>query len=102
MRQSDAMLRRNALEIELMPPTWVTLEQLARFPDVAAALVATRARTPERFVTRWGKTPEGGVALWHGDCGYESGDATLVGARHRLCMYAASWYYERTPPADRS
>jgi 8-oxo-dGTP pyrophosphatase MutT (NUDIX family) len=95
MRPGDAMRRRNALEIELMPPTWVTLEQLAGFPDVASALVATRARSPERFVTRLGKTPEGGVALWHGDSGYESGDATLLGARHRLCMYSTSWRYER-------
>src|SRR5262245_12620940 len=105
MRPGDAMRRRNELEIELMPPTWVTLEQLARFPDVASALVATQNGTPERFVTRWAKTSEGGVALWHGDSGYESGDANLVGARHRLCMYATSWRYERTVPtplSDRS
>ena len=32
MRPADAMKRRNALEIELMPPTWVTLDRLAAFP----------------------------------------------------------------------
>ena len=95
MRPAEAMRRRNALEIELLPPTWVTLDRLGSFPDVASALADARTRSPERFVTRVGKTPEGGVALWHGDAGYESGDATLPGARHRLFM-AATWRYERS------
>jgi 8-oxo-dGTP pyrophosphatase MutT (NUDIX family) len=42
---------RTALEhwrggrLKLMPPTWVTLEQLAELPDVAAALAAAQRRT---------------------------------------------------------
>jgi 8-oxo-dGTP pyrophosphatase MutT (NUDIX family) len=95
MRPADALRRRNALEIEVLPPTWVTLERLATFPDVASALADARACTPERFVTRFAQTPEGGVALWHGDAGYECGDATLPGTRHRLCMFATGWRYER-------
>ncbi len=36
------------------------------------------------------------VALWHGDAGYETGDATAEGPRHRLVMSnTAPWTYER-------
>jgi 8-oxo-dGTP pyrophosphatase MutT (NUDIX family) len=95
MRPAHALERRDALEIELMPPTYVTLDRLAAFPDVASALAGARDSTPERFVTRFAQTTEGGVALWHGDAGYESGDAACTGARHRLWMLASGWRYER-------
>jgi len=96
LRPADALARRNALAIELAPPTWVTLEWLATHADVAGALAAARAGEPERFATRVALTPEGAVALWGGDAGYESEDATLPGARHRLLMLKTGWRYERS------
>ena len=36
------------------------------------------------------------VVLWHGDAGYEDGDAGRAGPRHRLAMFTAGWVYERT------
>lgn len=95
MLPADAMQRRDALEIEVLPPTWVTLARLAEYPDVGAALSDARRREPDRFVTRFAQTPEGGVALWAGDAGYEQGDATLPGPRHRLAMFPSGWRYER-------
>ena len=36
------------------------------------------------------------MALWHGDAGYEDGDAERPGARHRLRMpKRGEWIYER-------
>ena len=96
MRPGHALEQRDALEIELMPPTYVTLVRLAAFADVATALADARACIPERFVTRFAPSPEGGIALWHGDAGYESGDATCEGARHRLWMLSSGWRYERS------
>ena len=96
MRPADAMRRRNALEIELLPPTWVTLERLASYRDVAGALADSRGRTPERFATRIASTPGGSMTLWEGDAGYETGDAELPGARHRLWMLRSGWRYERS------
>ena len=46
MAPGDAMTKRNALEIELSPPTWITLEQLARFSSVAEAMTELSARPP--------------------------------------------------------
>jgi 8-oxo-dGTP pyrophosphatase MutT (NUDIX family) len=95
MGPEEALHRRDAQEIELAPPTFVTLVELARTASVEAALAAARARTPERFTTRIGKTEGGMVALWHGDAGYEAGDAARAGPRHRLWMLDAGWRYER-------
>jgi 8-oxo-dGTP pyrophosphatase MutT (NUDIX family) len=96
MRPADALARRNALEIELAPPTWVTLEALALHADVASVLAAAGAREPERFETRVALTDDGPVTLWAGDAGYDSGDAAHPGARHRLTMAKSGWRYERT------
>src|SRR5262245_59505857 len=95
MRPDEALRRRDAQEIELAPPTFVTLVELAGFGAVAPALVAARARTPERFTTRIAKADGGVVALWHGDAGYEAGEAARPGPRHRLWMLDAGWRYER-------
>jgi 8-oxo-dGTP pyrophosphatase MutT (NUDIX family) len=95
MRPDEALRRRDAQEIELAPPTFVTIFELSRFGAVAPALAAARGRTPERYTTRIAAVEGGMVALWHGDAGYEAADASRPGARHRLWMLGAGWRYER-------
>lgn len=95
-RPGVVLERRDAGEIELAPPTWVTLHTLATHADVTGALDATRRSTIEHFTTRAALTDDGGVvAMWHGDAGYESGDAGAPGGRHRLWMVDTGWRYER-------
>ena len=96
MSPADAMRRRNALEIELLPPTWVTLERLASFADVASALAACRDCTPERFATRIASVPGGALTIWQGDAAYDTGDPDAAGPRNRLWMMPAGWRYERS------
>jgi 8-oxo-dGTP pyrophosphatase MutT (NUDIX family) len=95
---ASALARRDALEIELAPPTWVTLYTLSGHATVAAALDAVRASEPEHFTTKAVFTDEGVAVLWHGDAGYEDGDAAKEGPRHRLWMVDSGWRYERTDP----
>jgi len=95
MRPRQALERRDAGDIELAPPTFVTLFELARCGDVDAALAMARGRTPERFQTRICVSDAGPIALWHGDAGYESGAHDAAGARHRLSMRKDGWRYER-------
>ena len=95
MRPADALHRRDAGEIELAPPTWVTLHELSAWSDVRTALRAIGARTPERFTTRIARGDERIMALWHGDAGYGDGDVDRAGPRHRLCMGPSPWRYER-------
>ncbi|MBM4266927.1 MAG: NUDIX domain-containing protein [Deltaproteobacteria bacterium] len=95
MTPQSALLRRNAGEIELSPPTWITLEQLAVYVSVEDALAQARAASPERFETRIASVPGGIIAVYHGDAAYESGDPDAVGGRHRLWMLGDGWRYER-------
>jgi len=96
IRPAAALERQRAGEIELAPPTWVTLHELSQQQTVAECLTVVRSREPERFETRIAVGPEGPTALWHGDAGYANGDANAAGARHRLRMRADGWSYERT------
>lgn len=91
----EAMAKRNALEIELSPPTWITLEQLAAFETADEALEELAGREPEHFATRIALVEGGLVALYHGDAAYENGEPDTPGPRHRLWMVDDGWWYER-------
>lgn len=95
IRPHAAMEKRNAGAIELGPPTWITLEQLAPLSTVEGALAWARDNQPTRFATRIAGVDGGAVALYHGDAGYETSEADVPGGRHRLWMVADGWRYER-------
>jgi 8-oxo-dGTP pyrophosphatase MutT (NUDIX family) len=96
IRPEDALARHAAGEIDVVPPTWVTLHHLAQ--DVSEDAGSTQvdrllsrlaAGAVKVYQTRVGKDSEGHrVAMWRGDAGYEPWDATTPGARHRLVMAA--------------
>jgi 8-oxo-dGTP pyrophosphatase MutT (NUDIX family) len=96
MSVREALERRDAGEIELAPPTFVTLNRLANLASVEEAMQSVRESEPEFFATRISVTDEGPVAIWQGDAGYDDADALRPGARHRLAMCKSGWVYERT------
>lgn len=96
MSPAEALSRRDAGEIELAPPTWISLYDLTAHDRAEAALAASLQRQPERFETRIAVEQAGPTALWHGDAGWETGDAAARGGRHRLCMHPGRWRYERS------
>lgn len=96
MPPAEALARRDQGEIELAPPTFVTLFELSRCESVDRALAYTRSRVPERFQTVIAGVDGGAVALWHGDSGYEDATADRPGPRHRLWMLGEGWRYERS------
>jgi len=96
MTPAGALERRDAGDIEIAPPTFVSLFELSQWSSTDDALAAVAARTPERFATRIAVQAEGPVALWHGDAGWPQGDASAEGGRHRLAMARGGpWRYER-------
>jgi len=96
-----ALERHAAGEIDLAPPTWVTLHQLGRFATVDAALADLRAREPRYYQTRVAKRADGiRVAMWRGDAGYDDWNADIAGARHRLAMSPGGFVYENTVEPD--
>lgn len=93
---SDALQRHAAGEIDLVPPTWVTLHQLSKFENVADVFAVYKDREVEFFETHVAVREDGvRVAMWKGDVGYEGFDADLEGQRHRLVMAEDGFTYQR-------
>jgi 8-oxo-dGTP pyrophosphatase MutT (NUDIX family) len=95
IRPADALRRRDAGEIMIIPPTWVTLHTLALGKTVDDLLATMAAAEPAVYVTRIGRADGVGVSMWHGDAGYDDGDADKPGPRHRLVMDDNGWRLER-------
>ncbi len=96
MRPADAMTRRDGGEIELAPPTWMTLRRMASFATVAEALEVLDAEEPPFYETHMVRTDDGPVAMWTGDAGYEVDDPSLAGPRHRLTMVEGGYVFTDT------
>ena len=88
------MARREAGEIELAPPTWMTLWRLSGAASVEEAAAQSRGREPERFETHIVFGDDRMVAVWAGDAAYDSGDLDTPGPRHRLWMRKDGWHFE--------
>ena len=95
LRPAAALAARHAGEIELPPPTYVSLTTLAAFDSVAAALAFVREREPDVFFPKLEKVEGGYCSLYRGDAGYETASVAAPGQRHRLWMLRDGWRYER-------
>ena len=87
---------RDAGEIELAPPTWVTLNLLISFTNVEDALNELNAKDPMFYETHIAQSAKGPVAMWFGDAGYEKTDPDIVGNRHRLTMTRDGYHFEQS------
>lgn len=96
VRPAEMLARREAGEIQLVPPTVVTLHDLAPHADVDAALAAARSRQAFRYHTKILGLADGSgmAAVWQGDAAYGSGDLDAAGPRHRLTMAETAWTFE--------
>ena len=79
IRPAEAMARRDAGEIELIPPTWMTLRLLTEHPSVDATLAAARAREPQIYVTHIARVDGGIASIWQGDAAYDDLDTSRPG-----------------------
>ncbi|HVM95627.1 MAG TPA: hypothetical protein VMT89_04530, partial [Candidatus Acidoferrales bacterium] len=92
-----ALAAHRAGEIELPPPTFVTLLQLGDHASVDATLAALRSRPFEFFEPQLHLTAAGACTVYHGDVAYNSDGIERPGPRHRLWMDQSGWRYERGP-----
>jgi 8-oxo-dGTP pyrophosphatase MutT (NUDIX family) len=91
----EVLDRRDRGEVDLAPPTWMTLNTLVDAVDVDDALAQAAARPIVHYETRWCPTDDDGVvAMWAGDAGYDTSDPSAEGPRHRLWMRATGWTFE--------
>ena len=82
----QALEKHRCGDIELVPPTYVTLHYLAEHDSTKTALAALDDQEPRYYATHLGHSGDDLVAMWAGDAGYESGEADTAGPRHRLHM----------------
>jgi 8-oxo-dGTP pyrophosphatase MutT (NUDIX family) len=97
LRPADALARHAAGELDLVPPTWITLHHIAQYSPSAAVIEHFKTRQPKVYATRVVKSAAGDrVAMWLGDAGYDSWDDTVAGERHRLVMGKQGFVFENT------
>ena len=100
IRPEDALAKHAAGEIDLVPPTWITLYHLSKYYPVSEVLSHFQQQGHKTYRTRVVKAASGDrVALWHGDAGYQTWDADVEGERHRLVMAQAGFRFENTVEA---
>jgi ADP-ribose pyrophosphatase YjhB (NUDIX family) len=90
-----ALAAQRAGEIELPPPTFVTLTVLAEHASARAALDAAAAAAPLVYLPRIVRGEGSAAALYPGDAGWEARDLALAGPRHRLMFLPTGWRYLR-------
>lgn len=93
-----AMLERHAAgEVDLAPPTWITLHQIARYAPVERVLARLLDIPHRRYETRIAQRADGvRVAMWAGDAGYDGSNADADGDRHRLVLAEGGFIFENT------
>ena len=96
IRPADAIARRDAGEVELVAPTWVTLYRLAGFADVATAIAALERADVACYASRVADFEGTHFVVWAGDAGYDDLDLGRPGPRNRLHVLDSGWYYERS------
>ena len=85
IKPASALDLHQSEEIDLLPPTWVTLYTVSKYQSTAEILGALQKQGPRIYKTRHGeRTGSIRVAMWEGDAGYESGCVEAEGPRHRL------------------
>jgi 8-oxo-dGTP pyrophosphatase MutT (NUDIX family) len=92
MKPIAALDAHEQSEIELPPPTFVTLVSLVPFTTAAEA----HRVLPERgthFIPRPCTTEDGTVYLYPGDAGYETRDPSASAPHHRLIALGPKWRY---------
>ena len=86
LRPVDAIARFHDDDLQLMPPTYVTLTSLLPYATVDDALAAAAAREPQAFISTIIRGEDGMVFLYAGDAALDSEpyDLDRPGPRRRL------------------
>jgi 8-oxo-dGTP pyrophosphatase MutT (NUDIX family) len=91
-----ALASQRSGELQLAPPTFVTVSWLAPHTRAAEAVRALAGAPFLTFRPRIHRSPDGAVMLYPGDAGYEANDPSLPGPRHRILALPSGWSYQRS------
>ncbi len=80
-------------DLGMMPPTYLTLRDLARYSTVAQMLAGEAMREPNEVLPVFSEADSEVVLMFRGDAGYDTADGSLPGARHRVILCGQFWHY---------
>jgi 8-oxo-dGTP pyrophosphatase MutT (NUDIX family) len=96
----EAVAEHEADELGMLPPTYITLRGLAGYDSVAQMVAAERdSPAPEVFPVFRDDAGQI-IVIFRGDAGYDKGDGSAAGARHRAVLQDKHWeyVYQDVPP----
>lgn len=96
----EAVAQHERGELGMLPPTYITLRRLSRYPTVAEMVAAERHSPVPEVFPRFAEGGEQIVVMFRGDAGYDSGDAGIPGARHRAVLQGKRWQFVYRDGAD--
>ena len=97
LNPEEALRKHAAGEIDLVPPTWVTLYHLSLKSSANAVIEYFSENTGITYNTRVVPAASGErVAMWKGDAGYDEWNPDTAGERHRLAMPEGGFIFENT------
>jgi 8-oxo-dGTP pyrophosphatase MutT (NUDIX family) len=88
-----AIAAHEAGELGMLPPTYITLCDLAKYDDIAAMLAGEGDREADEVFPVFSTLETETVVMFRGDAGYDSGDSTVAGSRHRASFEGGRWAY---------
>jgi 8-oxo-dGTP pyrophosphatase MutT (NUDIX family) len=97
MLAEEALAARARSEIDLPPPTFVTLTQLTGGRSAGDVIDRLRQRPFQCYEPKLVIVPGGACTLYAGDAAYDTGDVEGEGPRHRLWMLDSGWRYDCSP-----
>ena len=97
----QALAMHEAGELNMMPPTYVTLRSLVRYATVTGMVATERSSAVPQVLPVFIKGEGPVTVMFAGDAGYGSGDGDAQGARHRAVLEHKRWQYiyENVDPA---
>ena len=97
IQPAEALARHAAGEIDLAPPTCITLHQLALHEPAAALWQVLKDQPVRVYETRIRKDKaDRRIALWAEDAAYAGGEVDQSGPRHRLVLDPDGFIFENT------
>ncbi len=95
----QAIEQHHNRELKILPPTYLTLLELAEYDSIHELRKAVQRRQAPRFFPNMVFHDKTVSVLYQDDVGYHSGDASLEGSQHRMTMIDDCWHYI-TPDAE--
>lgn len=91
---NEAVAAHEAGELDMLPPTYFTLQRLAVYDSVSSMVEVERhTPVPEVFPV-FAKHGGEVMVMFRGDAGYDAADGNAQGARHRAVLTDGCWRYQ--------